>query len=465
MGIIRGTLIAALLPVRGFPVFDEILQNFRTLNLKDSYRALIVMSVLANSSFLQARTPAPTQAVHHESNFDAERKQANDLFLAGKVLESLPLYEDLCRQDPTIAVFAERHGTGLLQKAGTLGDTPEAKALREQAIAELRRAQSLGDNSPYVQTVLASPAKTPLGAIISGVPLTAGWTHKGTPEAQAKFKEAEIAFSKQDFKTAASLYEDAAVLDPAWYEASLFAGDMYFRMNDWGSAGIWFQKAIDIDPDRDTGYRYWGDALYHSGNPAEAKLKYEQAVVAQPYDRAAWVTLQQWATVTRTPMQAPQITRPDFTTTPDGKLNIDPALTVETGDGHGSWLVYQNARVAHGARVLNQPIVPGATDINGHIRPTGYRHTLAEEAECIDLMLADVQKKLDAGRVSPEKLEPSLKNLMMLKKDGMIECWILLNAADAGIRYDYPDYRKQHRDLLTNYVDHYILAPTSTSSR
>lgn len=421
------------------------------------------MFFLAGISFLHAQTPAPTQAaVHHEANFDAERKQANDLFLAGKVLESLPLYEDLCRQDPTIAVFAERHGTGLIQKAGTLGDVPEAKAVHDQGMAELRRAQSLGDNSPYVQTVLASSAKTPIGAIISGVPLTVGWTYKGAPAAQAKFKEAEIAFSKQDFKTAVGLYQDAATLDPAWYDACLFAGDMYFRMNDWANAGIWFQKAIDIDPDRDTAYRYWGDALYRSGNAADAKLKYEQAVVAQPYDRAAWLALQQWATVTRTPMRVPQITRPDFTT-PDGKLKIDPALMVETGDGHTSWLIYQNARVAHGARVLGQWIVPGATDINGHITPSGYRHTLAEEAECINLMLADVQKKLDTGTVAQEKLEPSLKSLMTLKKDGMIECWILLSASDAGIRYDYPDYRKQHRDLLTGYVDHYILATTSRS--
>lgn len=432
--------------------------------MKHSYRRLTTVFVLAGISFLRAQTPAPTQpAVHHEANFDAERKQANDLFLAGKILESLPLYEDLCRQDPTIAVFAERHGTGLLQKAGTLGDVPEAKALHDQAMSELQRAQSLGDNSPYVQTVLANSAKSPIGAIVSGVPLTPGWTHQGAPAAKVKLKEAEIAFSKQDFKTAAGLYEDAAALDPSWYDPCLFAGDMYFRMNDWGNAGIWFQKAIDIDPDRDTAYRYWGDALYRSGNAADAKVKYEQAVVAQPYDRSSWIALQQWATVTRTSMRVPQITRPDFST-PNGKLEIDPALMVEAGDGHASWLIYQNARVAHGARVLGQWVVPGATDINGHITPSGYRHTLAEEAECINLMLADVQKKLDAGTVAPEKLESSLKNLMTLKKEGMIECWILLSASDAGIRYDYPDYRKQHRDLLAGYLDHYILATTSTSS-
>ena len=98
------------------------------------------------------------------------------------------------------------------------------------------------------------------------------------------------------------------------------------------------------------------------------------------------------------------------------------------------------------------------------ITPSGYRHTLAEETESLNLMLADVQKKLDAGTVAPEKLDPSLQNLMMLKKDGMIECSILLSASDAGIRYDYPDYRKEHRDLLADYLDRYVLAMTSTSN-
>ena len=39
----------------------------------------------------------------------------------------------------------------------------------------------------------------------------------------------------------------------------------------------------------------------------------------------------------------------------------------------------------------------------------------------------------------------------------MLECWIVLNGADAGIRYDYPAYRKEHRDLLVAYLDRYVL--------
>jgi hypothetical protein len=74
-------------------------------------------------------------------------------------------------------------------------------------------------------------------------------------------------------------------------------------------------------------------------------------------------------------------------------------------------------------------------------------------------MLADVEKKIAAGSVTVEKLEPSLGTLLLLKNDGMVSCWILLSGADAGIRVDYAEYRKGHREVLMKYVDEYILRP------
>jgi len=159
---------------------------------------------------------------------------------------------------------------------------------------------------------------------------------------------------------------------------------------------------------------------------------------------------------TKTQAHLPQIVRPEFTT-PDGKLKVDAALATDSGDGHSSWLGYENARVGHGARTLSQPIVAGASDKNGQLTPSGYRHSLVEEKESLDAMLADVYAKLAAGTLTKEKLEPSLKTLIQLQKDGMLECWIVLNGADAGIRYDYPAYRKEHRELLVAYLDRYVL--------
>ncbi len=415
----------------------------------------VVVLATAIAASLPAQIPAPSQAaVHHEANFDAERKQANDLYVAGKVMEALPLYEDLCRQDPTLAVFAERHASGLLEKQRTMPDGPAKNAVYTQGMAELRRAQSLGDNSPLVQNILSMGSKTILGAAITGVSLSVGYTYNGNAQAQAALKQAEAAFATHDFAAAAKLYQNAAALDPAWYSAPLFAGDMYFRMNDWNNAGIWFQKAIDIDPDRDTAYRYWGDSLYHSGNAAEAKVKYKQAVVAEPYSQPGWNALQQWARVTGGQVVKPLVTIPAFKE-PNGTLEVDPALMTETGDGHASWLVYEKARVADGSGKARQ--FTFGVDANGQVSANNERDSLTEEMESLTAMLADVKQKLQVGTVTMERLEPSLKNLLQIEKDGLLESWVLLNGPNPGPHFDLQGYRKEHRDRMVAYIDRYML--------
>jgi tetratricopeptide (TPR) repeat protein len=397
-----------------------------------------------------------TTAVNHSAKFEEERKQANELFLAGKVLEALPLYEDLCRQDQTVAVFAERHAAGLFAKQATLSNDAEKKAVQEQGMAELRRAQSLGDNSSFVQSILALQAKNTVGSILSGVPLTVGYTYHGKPDAQAAMKEAETAFARNDMAAAVEFYKRASALDPSWYDPALYAGDTYFRLKDISNAGLWFQKAIVLDPDRETAYRYWGDALAHSGDLENSKKKFEQAVVAEPYGKNSWLALGQWAKLAHAQVFRPQIVRPEFTT-PGGKLQADPTLAQESGDGRASWQVYQKVRVAYGASGLNQIIVAGGTDANGIIHPSGYRHSLAEESESLTAMLSDVQAKLKAGTVMVDKLDPSIKNLLQLQNAGMIDCWVIMNAADTGIRADYPAYRKDHRELLLTFIDRYMV--------
>jgi tetratricopeptide (TPR) repeat protein len=140
-----------------------------------------------------------------------------------------------------------------------------------QAINEIKHAQALGDNSAYVRTVLNLGTKTFVGAVITGIPLTVGYTYNGKPDAQAVFREAEGAFGRSDWTAAAKLYLQAAALDPSWYDPALYAGDSFLRLKDGSNAGIWFAKAIAIDPDRETAYRYWGDALFQAGDQIGAR--------------------------------------------------------------------------------------------------------------------------------------------------------------------------------------------------
>ncbi len=422
--------------------------------------ALLAFTVAASAQTAPQGSPA---TVRHEANFEAERAQANALYGAGKPLEALPLYEDLCRQDPTIAVFAERRGAGLVAKEATMpngtGTVAEANARLQvhlAAIREFKRAQSLGDDSAYIRTVLQADAKTLAGAILAGIPLTVGYTYHGTPAAQAGFQQAEAAFGKADYAGAAKLYVQAATLDPAWYEAALYAGDSYFRLKDSASAGAWFSKAVAIDPDRETAFRYWGDALFRDGQRDAARDRFVQAVIAEPYAGPPYAELQQWAEHTGHVLVRPAIVRPEFLT-PDGVLKIDPVLEASTADGRSSWIVYEQFRVGRGARTLNQPILAGGIDKNAVVTTTGYRHTVAEEHAALRAMLADVDTKVKAGTLLESGLDASIRNLRNLERAGMLGAWIAINAADAGIRADYPEYRSHHRQHLLNYVNAYLI--------
>jgi tetratricopeptide (TPR) repeat protein len=428
---------------------------------------VLSLSVSVSAGAQQA-APAPQQAVpagvpapQHKSSFDAERLQADEAYVHGRHMEALPLYEDLSSQDQTIALFAERHGTLLLEKAEITQDPKERADLQNQGIAELHRAQRLGDNSPLLVQTLYNASKTPVGAAVGAplgmLPLTVGYTHAGSAVALPYFQQGEQAFSAQNFAAAAPLYVKASQADPVWYTAALDAGDSYFRMRDFKNAGVWFQKAVVIDPNRETAYRYWGDTLWAAGDKMGAKAKFIDAIVAEPFAGSTWAKLEQWAGATKTPFIVVRVHRPEFTT-PDGQLKVDASLEKETGDGHASWLVYERVRVQHGARTPGQLIMAGASTANGEFTPNGYVHTLDEEMAALNAMLDDVQKKVAAGTVTEAKMEPGIRAMLELRKNGFLEPFVMLNFHDAGLRHGYPAYRMAHREALVKYLNQ-VVAP------
>ena len=420
-----------------------------------------------NSSVATGSAPNPAPKVAHEANFGAERAQANQLYQAGKRLEALPLYEDLCRQDQAIAEFAERHGAGLMAKAGTVSDPQQHQTLYMEAMNELMRAEKLGDDSPAVENVLSIYSKTPMGLLVGGpmgaLPLTVGYYYNGSPQAQPPMQQGEAAFGHNDFPTAVKYYVAAATADPRWYSAALFAGDAYDHMKDPNNAGVWFAKAIAIDPDRETAYRYWGNTLMYAGDSAGALVKYEQAMAAEPYTRSTMGGLQQWGAQTHTALRNPTMHRP-YLPRNNGKItNADQFA--ETGDGRSSWLVYAQSRLEHDPNVIyDKWVIAGSTPNTPQFNfvPTGYVHTLAEEMDAINAMLDDLKKKLAAGTVTEEKLLPELKTMLQMQKDKMLEPFILLSFNDAGIRHGYPEYRAAHRDQVVGYIDRYLIDHSGT---
>ncbi len=92
-----------------------------------------------------------------------------------------------------------------------------------------------------------------------------------------------------------------------------------------------------------------------------------------------------------------------------------------------------------------------------------YRHTLKEEDSALSAVASTLEGKSDTTikalkmKVEPAKLDESLRNLVELNDAGMLDCWILISGADEGIAQDYDTYRKEHRQLLHDYLERFVV--------
>jgi tetratricopeptide (TPR) repeat protein len=366
-----------------------------------------------------------------------EAAKANALWEAGKKLDALPYYEDLAKAFPKEWPYAERLAIALGAKAEQSSDPAEVKALLTRERDTAKRAVELGDPNYFVQM---------MAQLDPGAPLTQA---AGSP-AQELEQTAEKAFNSGDFATALAKYSAAAEADPKLYEAPLYAGDTAYTLKDLKTAARWFARAIAVDPNRETAYRYWGDALVRIGNdPVAARPKFLDAIVAEPYNKLAWQGIRQWAEREKAVVLAPKIDRPsgpvvDAKNPKNITININPGSTDDKKNpGSSSWMIYSLIRAGY----------QGDTFTKDFPNEKVYRHTLKEE----DAALSGVVAVIKERKFKVDKLDESLRNLVALSDAGMLDCWILINGADQGIAQDYAAYRSDHRQLLHDYLDRFVV--------
>ncbi|HKD61259.1 MAG TPA: tetratricopeptide repeat protein [Terracidiphilus sp.] len=370
---------------------------------------------------------------------DDEAAKANALYISGKKLEALPLYENLTKVQPKEYLYFERLADCLGAESMQLNEGAEFVQVRTRMRDAAKRAVELGDQAEFMRMIANIDPTKPIDTAASAA----------SPGA-ALLKEAEKAYAAGDYATALAKYSAAAEADPHLYQAALFAGDTAYAQKDLPTAAKWFARAIAIDPDRETAYRYWGDAvLRYSDHPMEAKEKFIQAVVAEPYNRLAWQGLRQWTTAAKAVLAVPRIDRPsppieDPKNPKSITINIDATATDDKRHPGGSaWMMYSLARASYrGDRFAKE--FPNEKQ---------YRHSLKEEDEALSMVATTIKEK----KIKPDKLDESLRNLVTLYDAGMLDCWILINAADQGIAQDYPAYLKDHRQQLFDYMDRFVV--------
>jgi tetratricopeptide (TPR) repeat protein len=381
---------------------------------------------------LTAQTTAGPGATKSDAEIQKEDLQAQAMFEQQNYLGALPLIEDLHLQRPTSNKYREELALCRISEAGQLSPT-ESAVMLESAHTLLLEAKASGDTSNLLQILLEKMS----------VPINKDAPATKTP-AQELLAKAEKAFSTGDLNGALVFYKQAAEADPKMYQAPLFAGDAAYKLKNYDEAGQWYAKAIAINPNRETAYRYWGDALTHKGDQKSAQSKFIDAVIAEPYTKTTWIGLKQWAEAIHAQLASPPITLPKQPV-PDAKGNVNVTVDASTlgSPTSGAWLVYS----------MN-PMVWRDKEFKKHYpQETAYRHSLAEETESLKSVIAVVKEQ----KIAENKLDPTLKSLIALDKDEMLECWILLNHADQGIAQDYAAYRETHRDLLHAYMDKYVV--------
>ena len=205
-----------------------------------------------------------------------------------------------------------------------------------------------------------------------------------------------------------------------------------------------------MDPNRETAYRYWGDAILKFGNvTSAAREKFIDAIVAEPYNRLAWQGLKQWAQIEKAVLLAPKIDRPappsvDVKNPNNINIAIDANATNDKlHPGASAWVMYSLVRAGYRGDEFKKNF-PNEKE---------YRHSLREESAALS-SVADGIRNQDLKR---DSLDESLRNLIDLHDAGMLDCWILISGADSGITQDYDAYRKAHRQLLRDYLARFVV--------
>ena len=398
-----------------------------------SHRKLLVALFVLLFSLTAALSAAQAQT---DQNVADLKRQAGELLKQTKYTEALPILEKISKLEPEDAETQFYLGFALVGQAVNTKDNAARKALRVRARNAFIKAKSLG----------MSEAR--LDALIESLPEDGSDAAGFSPNSKADelMKEGEAFFSQGKADEALKKYQQALELEHKLYHAALFSGDIYLQKQDFAKAEIWYQKAIAIDPDKETAYRYSATPLMKQRKTDEARDRYVEAFIVEPYNRFARAGLVQWGEVTRTTLAHPQIDIPTditFDEKGDAKINLDASTLLSgTDDGSFAWISYGVARSSWRKEKFAKTF-PGEKT---------YRHSLAEEADALRSVVstATTDKRT-------KKLNPSLAMLKKLDEEGLLEAYILLARPDQGIAQDHPAYLKQSRDKLRRYVMEYVV--------
>jgi tetratricopeptide (TPR) repeat protein len=359
------------------------------------------------------------------------RLRVETLFEQSNLVEALPWLEKLLKAEPDNSDLHRMLGEALMAKAVHVETEEESKALRKRARESFIKARDLGDTSEYVRIFIGS------------IPPDGGGRSKysSIPASDAATLAGEQAFTSGKIDEALGHYKRAHELDANNYYAPLFAGNMYLQKNDYKNAEVWFQKAIAIDPFIETAYRYSATPLMRQNKFDQARDRYIEAWITEPYSRFAINGMLMWADATRHNLSHPRIEPPKTEKGEDGKPKTTINLDLMNDDGSLAWIAYTATGEVWEKEKFKKTFPNEAK----------YRRSLAEEADRLRSVVSM------AKSLKPKKLNPQIEMIEKLDKDGVLEAFILMSYSNADIHRDHRAYLAANRDKMRLYVTKYVI--------
>jgi len=386
---------------------------------------------------LAALTSAqPTQ----NTTYRVERQKAVELFNRGKRLEALPLLENLAQTKPAHAELLADLGASLVEHAATLTDRIAAGNERLRARGLLEQARSLGDTSALTLNLLE---------LLDGLPQTGDVQFSANAKVEEALRTGEAAFARRDFDQAVSNYAAALELEPHNYSAALFTANAYDRMGNLSAAARGYERAIQINPNVETAYRYYADMLARQDKMAEARRMLIEAAVAEPYNRTVWRELNAWATLNYTQINFVYVGIPPPPN--DSEQQGSQTASARPKDLSAAWVAY---------RAVRENWQTGGEFQRRFPKEKEYRHSLPEESQALEAEAAALEElQADSGAAHLVESDTGLVLLLKLKQAGLIDPYVLFSLGDKGIARDYAAYRAANRERLEEYMDKFVVPP------
>lgn len=404
---------------------------------RNSKKFLIHFVIAVSLAFFAFTAAAPAQTPTQTPDEVSEAtKKVGELFDQKRFDEAVPYLTTLVKAQPQEPKIRFLLGFALLAKSKKVDEEDMGKLLAAQALAEFKKAKELGFEDEMNDKLIALLSTD---ATSGGNGTQAGYSKNA--EANKLMGQAESFFAKSNYDQAFELYQKALQLDPNIYEAALFSGDVFLHKSDFKNAELWYQKAITINPERETAYRYSATPLMKQQKYNEARDRYIEAYITEPYGGMAIKGLMQWGQVTQTRLAHPKFSIPEFKIDANGKssstINVNP-LAME---GSMAWIGYTATRSEWYEKKFAKTFP----------NEKKYRHTLQEEVEALRSVIQIAKET--KGKDKNEQLE----KLAKIDQEGLLEAYVLLAIPDDGIVQDHPAYLKQNREKLRQYVVKYVV--------